>query len=619
MTRHSPPPDPPPATGTISVRVMATTDLHMHLFGYDYLADRPSGKIGLSRVAALIWQARREAANCLLFDNGDSLQGNPLGDYLAETGTISPRHLHPAIETLNALQYDAATLGNHDFAFGTDFLRRVLEGASFPFVASNMRARRALPILPHLLLNRSFRDDLGRLHQLRIGVLGFLPPQTVAWEPALQSEITVEDILTAAQSGIAVLQQQGADLIVALAHSGIGALAPNPMMENAATALAAMPGIDVVIAGHTHRVFPSPDHPQGPGIDSVRGTLAGKPAVMPGFWGSHLGLIDLRLKRCDQGWHIADFTCHAQPVGPEDDHHSVTAPALSAHHQTLRHLHRRIGRTSQPLSSYFALIGEDPGLRLVTMAQRWHVRRALAGTPWQDLPILSAAAPFRAGGRGGPQHYTDVPAGQLTLRSIADLYLFPNRICALRLTGAELIDWLERSASLFLQVQPGLPDQPLIDPDFPSYNFDVVDGLDWQIDLSQPPRYAPDGRLAHPDSQRISGLRHRGQPVAPDQPFILATNSFRLSDCGLFAGVAAGRPVLLDSGARTREVLRRYVALQKVLTLDPQNGWSFRALPGTSVLFETGPAAAQHLDGLSRQVEIVGLGPDGFLQLRLHL
>ncbi len=595
---------------------MATTDLHMHVLGYDYFADRPAGHIGLSRAAALIARARRSAPNCLLFDNGDFLQGSPMGDYLAESGAGGP---HPAIAAMNALRYDAATLGNHDFSFGTGFLRRALEGADFPFAATNLHPARPLPVSRQLLLERQFRDSRGAVHRLRIGVLGFLPPQTVDWEPALRPEIRVADILQAARAGIEALRRQGADLMVALAHSGIGALEPAPLMENAATALAALPGIDLVIAGHTHRVFPSADHPQGPGIDARRGTLAGKPAVMPGFWGSHLGLIDLRLESAGSGWRIADFTCRAEPVAAEEDHPAVSGPALPAHRQTLRHFRRRIGRTERPLSSYFALIGEDPGLRLVTMAQRWHVRRALRGTRWQDLPILSAAAPFRAGGRGGPQHYTDVPAGRLTLRSIADLYLFPNRICAIRLTGAELREWLERSAGLFLQVQPGKPDQPLIDPEFPSYNFDVIDGLDWQIDLSLPPRYAPDGTLAHADSRRVGAMTHRRQPVAADQQFILVTNSYRLSDCGLFAPVAAGRPVLLDGTARTREVLRRYVARRRVLAPDARTGWSFRPLPGTSVLFETGPAAAAHLDALGTPVEPAGLGPDGFLRLRLHL
>lgn len=609
----------PEALAYMKIRVMATTDLHMHVLGYDYFADRPSTHVGLSRAAALIVRARADSANCLLFDNGDALQGSPMGDYLAESGEVDARRKHPVIAAMNALGYDAATIGNHDFSFGTGFLRASLEGADFPIVASNLTPRRPLPVQRHLLLEREFHDLDGRPHRLRIGVLGFLPPQTVEWEPSLRPDIAIGDILQAARDGIAALQAAGADLIVALSHSGIGALQPVPMMENAATALAALPGIDLVIAGHTHRVFPAPGHPGGPGIDAQRGTLAGKPAVMPGFWGSHLGLIDLRLEQRRDGWHIAGFTSRAEPVGAEDDHPAVTGPALSAHRQTLRHFRRRIGRTDRPLSSYFALIGEDPGLRLVTMAQRWHVRRALRGTRWQDLPILSAAAPFRAGGRGGPQHYTDVPAGRLTLRNIADLYLFPNRLCAIRLTGAEVREWLERSAGLFLRIQPGLADQPLIDPEFPSYNFDVIDGLDWQIDLSRPARYAPDGRLVNASSHRITGLTHRGRQVTPEQSFIMVTNSYRLSDCGLFSPVTAGRPVLLDSTTRTREVLRRYVAQRRVLAPDARTGLRFQPLPGTSVLFETGPAAAAHLDQLGAAVEPAGFAPEGFLRLRLHL
>ena len=614
--RHAPPQDASP----IALRVMATTDLHMHVLGYDYFANRPSDRLGLSRTAALIARARESAANCLLFDNGDFLQGSPMGDYLAEAGAVGPRRTHPAIAAMNALGYDAGTLGNHDFSFGTDFLRRTLAGADFPFVSTNLRARRPLALQAQVLLQRGLRDADGRRHVLRIGVLGFLPPQTVEWEPGLRGQIEVGDIIKAARLGIAALRGQGADLVIALAHSGIGPAEVGPMAENAATALAALPGIDLLVAGHTHRVFPAPNHPPGPGIDPLRGTLAGKPAVMPGFWGSHLGIIDLRLEPGAAGWRIADFTCRAEPVGSGDEGHpSVTGPALPAHRETLRHFSRRIGRTETPLSSYFSLIGEDPGLRLVTMAQRWHVRRALKGTRWQDLPILSAAAPFRTGGRGGPLHYTDVPAGRLTLRNIADLYLFPNRICAIRLTGAGVREWLERSASMFLQVQPGKPDQPLIDPEFPSYNFDIIDGVDWQLDLSRPPRHAPDGSLAHADSHRVLALSHRGRPVAADQPFILVTNSYRLSDCGLFGPVVAGRPVLLDGTSRTRDVLRRYVARRRVLAPEPRSGWSFRPLPGTSVLFETGPDAATRLHEASAALEPAGLGPDGFLRLRLHL
>lgn len=172
----------------LDLRIMATTDLHMHVLCYDYFADRPCRTLGLSRTAALIARARDQAArdqagNCLLFDNGDFLQGSPMGDYLAEAGNIGQTRLHPAIAAMNTLRYDAGTLGNHDFSFGLGFLRRTLEGADFPFVSTNLKTDRPLPCTSELLLQRRFRDRRGGMRDLRIGVLGFLPPQTVDWEP----------------------------------------------------------------------------------------------------------------------------------------------------------------------------------------------------------------------------------------------------------------------------------------------------------------------------------------------------------------------------------------------------------------------------------------------------
>lgn len=597
---------------------MATSDLHIHLLGYDYFSDKPADRIGLSRVASALEKSRAGSVNCLVFDNGDSLQGNPLGDYLAQPGRIGPRERHPVVQAMNALGFDAATIGNHDLSFGLPFLRRTIEGAAFPFVASNLTCRRALPTTRHLLLERDFHDRDGHPHRLRIGVLGFLPPQTAEWEADLKGEIAVADILTSARSGIAALRDAGADLVIALSHSGIGALQATPGMENAATALAALPGIDAVIAGHTHRVFPSASHPEGAGIDPVAGTLAGKPAVMPGFWGSHLGVIDLSLRHGAQGWQVCGFRSRAVPVRDQPEHGAVTQIGMSAHRASLRHFGSRAGRAQQPLNSYFTLIGRDPGLRLVAMAQRWHVRKALAGTAWQDLPILSAAAPFRAGGRGGPEHYTDVPAGRLTLRSLADLYVFPNRLCALLVKGADVVAWLEHSASQFLQVLPGQTDQPLVDPEYPSYNFDLIDGVRWELDLSQPPRHAPDGRLADPGAQRVCRITHAGRPLQADQDFILVTNSYRLSESGPFSAVVGRAQVVLDGSVRTRDILRRYIALRRRVAPQPDMGWRFRAMPGASVIFQTGPAALAHIPA-DLPLEDLGLGPDGFRSLRLQL
>lgn len=395
------------------LRVLATSDLHMHLLPFDYFAQRPALGLGLQGVAALIARHRAECGNCLLLDNGDFLQGNPLGDWLAQ----NPQEIHPMIEAMNRLGYDAVTLGNHDFNFGLRFLRQALAGARFPIVTSN--ARLPLRSSRTLLLRREFLCDDGVSRPVAIGVIGVMPPQTTQWDAALALRMEVEDILAAAQQAVASLRAQGADLIVALAHSGISACSDAPFQENAATALAALDGIDGVISGHTHLVFPGPGHPDDRLIDAKNGRLAGKPVVMPGFWGSHLGVIEYEIEGTASGWQIVTSSSRAEPVALAQGtvsglSASVAAVAQRPHVAALRDLNRRIGRIETPLHSYFSYCGADAGMRLVAMTQRWHLRKMLArDARWRDLPILSAVAPFRSGGRGGPDHFTDVPAGPL--------------------------------------------------------------------------------------------------------------------------------------------------------------------------------------------------------------
>lgn len=121
---------------------------------------------------------------------------------------------------------------------------------------------------------------------------------------------------------------------------------------------------------------------------------------------------------------------------------------------------------------------------LLAEAQAANMRRLLVGRVEADWPLLVAVAPFKAGGRGGPMNYTDIPPGPLTTRHVADLHIHPNSPVALRMTGADLARWLERSVSLFHSIAPGSRDTNLVDPAFPSYNFDMIHGLSFAIDLS---------------------------------------------------------------------------------------------------------------------------------------
>ncbi|WP_411837288.1 bifunctional 2',3'-cyclic-nucleotide 2'-phosphodiesterase/3'-nucleotidase [Paracoccus sp. ME4] len=609
-----------PAPDGMVLRILATSDLHMHLLPYDYLANRPSDRIGLARTAGLIQARRAEAQACLLVDNGDILQGGPMGD-LAARRAMPFAGTHPAIAAMNALGYDAAALGNHDFNFGLPFLRRTMAKARFPVLAANLTVHRGPGFAASCIVTRHLTAPDGTRLPLRVGVIGFLPPQTEEWDQDLRPQMRSDDILDCAAARVPRLRAQGADIIVALAHSGIGAPHAAPRMEHAAHALAALTDVDVVIAGHTHEVFPAPRWQGRPGIDALRGTLAGKPAVMPGYGGSHLGVIDLRFAwGADGRPTLAGFSARAEPV-PADMPAAplVARPIATAHRATLRQLSARVGRSGSALNSHFSVVGHDCGLRLVNLAQRWHVRQRLAGTAHAHLPVLSASAPYRAGGRGGPHHFTDVPAGTLTLRHLSDLYSFPNRITAIRITGAQLRGWLERSASLFNRVPAGSRDMPLLNRDFPVYNFDVIDGIGWRIDLSAPSRYHPDGRLACDRATRIRDLTWQTRPVTDDQEFVLATNSYRLASCGLFSPLVSRNTILLDRDALTQDVLRCYIRRQRQIRVPARPNWGFVTQPGSSVLFQTAPTAlARPLPDPDR-LQALGLDEDGFAVMRLML
>ncbi len=510
----------------VHLRLLETTDLHVHVMPYDYYADRPSDNVGLARTATLITAARAEAQNALLFDNGDFLQGNPMGDYIAFSRGLADGDVHPVIAAMNALGFDASTLGNHDFNYGLDFLLKALAGADFPVVSANVVIRPgAVPrrdrtlVPPYVILDREVIDGAGVSHPLRVGLIGFVPPQIITWDRRhLEGRVMTRDILEAARSWLPRMREQGCDLIVALAHCGIGSARHSDGMENAAVPLARLPEIDALMTGHSHLVFPAPEFGAAADVDAGRGTIAGKPAVMAGFWGSHLGVVDLLLQRDGSDWRVLASESAARPISHRPENQAPVAcvasnPAVvdgvrAMHEATLGYVRQSVGRTEVPLHSYFAMVAPSPAVQIVAAAQRAYIAEMLRGSDFAALPVLSAAAPFKAGGRGGPEFYTDVAVGALAIRNVADLYFFPNTICAVKVSGGQLRDWLERAAGAFNRIVAGQPDQVLQNPEFASYNFDVIEGVSYQIDLAQPPRYGPRGGASQP-------RRGADHPVAP--------------------------------------------------------------------------------------------------------
>ncbi|MGJ3264479.1 MAG: bifunctional 2',3'-cyclic-nucleotide 2'-phosphodiesterase/3'-nucleotidase, partial [Salinarimonas sp.] len=596
-----------------------------HAEPWDSTHRGPDPSRGLVAAGSALAAARAEAeaagAAVLLVDNGDLLQGAALGDLVGASG-LAPGETHPMIAGLAALGCDAATPGNHEFNYGLAFMEAAYGGAPFAVVNANVARRDGTPLCaPFVVLERAVP---GLPRALRVGVTGVLPPQILMWDKALLGDaLVVEDMVDALARTVPAMRAAGADVVVVLCHSGIAEGPRSGGEENAALFAAEVPGIDVLVCGHLHRVFPGGrDFVDIAGVDAVRGRLLDVPAVMPGFFGSHLGIVDLDVDldpaaaAPDGAVRIAAAACEARAVPPLPDPPPPAAAAIlrltaDAHARTLAFVRQPVGETLRPIDTYFTALGDDAPLALLCAAQAAFVRAAVAGTALAELPLLSAAAPFLAGGRGGPGAYTDIPAGPLAMRDLAALYPYPNAVCAVRITGAGLVQWLERAAGLFATIDPtAAGPQPLVDARFPSYHFDMIQGLAYTIDPTVPSRFDRDGDVLHPDARRVRDLSVEGRPVRDTDVFLLATNTYRAGGGGRFCG---GRlEAAFTSTTLVREALHAFVAAGGPLAMEETLSWRLADPPAhVEALYATGPGARGR-EPAKLRLEDRGHDADGF-------
>jgi 2',3'-cyclic-nucleotide 2'-phosphodiesterase / 3'-nucleotidase len=305
----------------LKLRIMETTDLHMNFLNYDYYQDKPTDAFGVNRTVPLIKAARAEAANSMLFDNGDLIQGSPLGDVVARIKGLQPGETHAAFKVMNQMGYDAANLGNHEFNFGLDFLRQAIGTAKFPYTNSNVfegaadspTAKNAFT--PYLILDREFRGTDGKPYKMKIGVIGFTPPQIMQWDRShLQGKVFTRDMVEMAKKYVPEMRSKGADLVIAIPHSGYERTPQGPMAENVVAGLADVPGIDAILFGHSHAEFPSKAFENHPKANIAKGAINGVPSVMPGRWGDHLGIIDLTLDNGSGKWLVKDSQSTLRPI-----------------------------------------------------------------------------------------------------------------------------------------------------------------------------------------------------------------------------------------------------------------------------------------------------------------
>jgi 2',3'-cyclic-nucleotide 2'-phosphodiesterase len=309
--------NPADNNGIIDLRVLETTDLHAALINYDYYQTKTDNTIGLVKTSSLIEQARSEAVNSLLFDDGDHLKGNPLGEYLVRIRGIQNGRIHPVYRAFNYLKYDAITIGNHEFNYGLRFLKTVLKGPKMPVVNANVySAINNKPYFqPYVILKRMVVDTQGAEHELKIGVIGFMPPQIMKWDKAnLEGKVTARPIVETAKEFVPIMKAEGADIIIALAHTGIDSEPYHPETENAVYYLSDITEIDVILAGHSHSIFPGNTFKELPNTNIEEGKVKGKPVVMAGAFGSRLGIVDLQLEVQAGEWRVIKSKSFTRPI-----------------------------------------------------------------------------------------------------------------------------------------------------------------------------------------------------------------------------------------------------------------------------------------------------------------
>ncbi|KAI3592585.1 2',3'-cyclic-nucleotide 2'-phosphodiesterase [Cupriavidus sp. U2] len=574
-----------PAGTKSTLALLETTDLHTNVLSYDYFKLAEDKSIGFERVATLIKAARAEFPNSLLLDNGDTIQGTALSDYQALVKPIGCGETLAMYKVMNAAGFDGGGIGNHEFNYGLQYLSQVTgnrfqvdglpdpsaqqtcAGPKFPQVLANVYSVKTRQPLfqPYAILNKTITatgpDGKTVSAPIKVGIIGVAPPAILSWDKRwLDGKVYTEGVVETAKKYIPEMRAKGADLVVVISHGGLDNSTYSPTMENGSYHLSKVEGVDAMLIGHSHQIFPDATSTVSqfnlPGVDKARGTVNGVPTVMANYWGKHLGVVNLALNYDGKNWSVdrANTRVEARSIQNADKTYvaadASVAPAIDTEHQaTIQYVKTPIGSTNYRMTSYFADVGDPGAIQIVNQAQAKYVKDYIAANlpALASLPVLSVSAPFKSG-FGGGNDYTDVASGNLAINNAADLYLYPNTVYAVKVNGDELKAWLETAARRFNQINPALAtEQPLIST-FPGYNFDMFTDADMQYEID----------VTQTVGNRIKNLTYKGAPVTSAMDFIVATNNYRASGGGNFPGLDGTKTVYASPDAN-RDVLIQYV------------------------------------------------------------
>ncbi len=540
-----------------ALTVMGTTDLHGHVFNWDYYKDAeyqdPAGNAqGLARVSTLVNRIREERGreNTLLLDAGDTIQGTPLTYYYAKVDPITAKGgpVHPMAQAMNAIGYDAVALGNHEFNYGIETLRKFEEQCDFPLLGANaLDARTLRPAFPPYFV-KTFH--VKGAPPVKVAVLGLTNPGIAIWDKAyVQGKLTFPGLEEQAAKWVPKLRSMGADVVVVSAHSGTSGTSSYgdqlPHVENAAAHVARqVPGIDAILVGHAHAE-----------IAELRVTneRTGKEVVLsePLCYAERLTLFDVELTFERGRWRVESVKASLRDAATVEDDPRITRLLGDEHAQVVAYVNQVVGTATETLTTVEARYKDAPVIDLISKVQEDVVREALAGTEYASLPVLSQASPF--------SRTSEIPAGEVTIRDLSSLYVYDNTLVAKLLTGAQLRAYLEYSAEYFTQTAAGAP----VDVDNltnaggrPDYNYDYVSGVTYDIDIAQPA------------GSRVRNLTFDGVPVDDGQQFVFAVNNYRANGGGAFPHVASA-PELWAESTEIRTRIAEWATAKGVL--DPKD------------------------------------------------
>ncbi len=532
-----------------SVTIMSTTDLHAHLLNWNYLQDAAfSPGRGLGRVSTMVQQIRdqRGADRTLLIDVGDTIQGTTLGRYYASIDSVVDGTPHPIATAMNHIGYDVMAVGNHEFNFGIPVLKAFEAQLDAEIVGANvLRAGTDVPAFSPYAIETI---NVPGHKPIRVGILGLTTPGSAIWDRThVAGRLDFVGGLETAQRYVPELRARGVDIVVVAAHSGLGSGSTYgdriPYPENFATTVAEqVPGIDVLLAGHSHTNVPQ---------RFVTNQVTGDQVIVSqaGSHGQRLGVTDLEMRRVRGEWVVTSASAIHLNANNFADDPAIVNLVGAQHQKVVDYVNAPIATSLQELTLRNSMTQDVLAIDMMALVQLWRTEQGLAGTPYEGLPILSARSPLNT----SP---VTVPAGEVNVRQLSSLYFYDNNVLmAVKIDGAGVLEFLEWVASFYNGVtHPGPHTRnSLVRSGVNAHWFlQHVYGLTYDIDLTRPV------------GERLVNVRFDGEPIDLDQEFVLTTDNYVIGGGGN-APVLPDAPVIYDPLESIQELVTVWAADQGVI------------------------------------------------------